>query len=287
VLRSLSGIAVPREASVAVVVVNNDPSDGRPVRVADSMRTCLPGRIVVIDEPRRGLTAPRNRAIEHVIDDFDAIAFVDDDGSVAPDWLVRLDEALERFGADAVTGPVTADLGEDGVAWIDAGGFFDSPARPTGTSLRHAFTHNAMIRCAFLRRTGLRFDDRFGGIGGEDTHFFRRFTASGGRIVWVQEAMVTDHVPAERQSEEWILYRQRRTGATTALIEGDVDGGVLTRPRLMLRGIAAGALGAVLWTAGLAAGRRLRLRGRIWLAWGRGLLEGVCGRVEPEYASRA
>ena len=270
-------------AELTIVIVNNDPSDPQPEAIAAHAAGRLGLRVVCLAEPHRGLSAPRNRAIEFAADEHEFIAFIDDDSTACRGWLAALLLIAGAGGAEAVTGPVTPAFEVEPPAWVRAGGFFESPSRSTGDRVTHAFTNNVLISAAFLRRTGLRFDLRLGLTGGEDTHFFRRLCREGGRIVWAAEAVVRDAVPAERATARWLIRRHVRTGMSTAWIERDLRGPLQAWPRVAGRAIAWLPLGLGLWGLGLLAGPATRVRGRCWLGWSRGLAMGLMGRAYEEY----
>ena len=93
-----------------------------------------------------------------------------------------------------------------------------------------------------IRAAGLDFDDRFGLSGGSDTLFTRQLVASGARMVWCDEAVVTDVVPAARATRDWVLRRRLRFGNTTSRVElvlaGSAAARLRVRARLVGRGLA-------------------------------------------------
>jgi hypothetical protein len=52
--------------------------------------------------------------------------------------------------------------------------------------------------------------------GGSDVHFTRRVALAGYHIIWADEAIVYDCLPASRVSVRWLLQRAYRVGTTTA-----------------------------------------------------------------------
>ena len=82
--------------------------------------------------------------------------------------------------------------------WVEEGGFFESPRHTTGARIDYAFTHNVLVRTAALAGMDTLFDERMALTGGSDAEFFRRFARTGHRIVWADEALVFEWVPATR-----------------------------------------------------------------------------------------
>jgi len=244
-LDSLAALELPSPApALTIVVVNNDPDDDGPREVVDRFAEAVGHRVVLAPESRRGLSAPRNRALDLAVDEHDFIAFIDDDSTADRAWLARLLETAQASGADVVTGPVVPAFETPPPAWVVAGRFFASRRGPTGREQPHAFTNNVLIAAAFLREHGLRFDLRLGPTGGEDTHFFRRLRRAGGRIVWADEAVVEDAVPKERATARWLVRRHVRTGMSTAWIERDLRGPLRAWPLVAARALAWAPLGA-------------------------------------------
>jgi succinoglycan biosynthesis protein ExoM len=67
------------------------------------------------------------------------------------------------------------------------------------------------------------FDDAFALSGAEDTNFFLRVRKAGHKIVWSQEAVVHEMVPAKRGTVSWILRREYQTGNGWVFCEADVN----------------------------------------------------------------
>jgi|SRR5579862_816298 len=194
----------------SIVVADNDPAESAGAVVADfAARTTIPVRYCV--EPRRNIARARNKAVEHATGNF--IAFIDDDEEPFPDWLNRLVEAIDRYEADGVLGPVLPRFLVHPPQWIVRGKLFERPSHSTGTWLRwkQTRTGNTLLRRSI-------FDDPANGFrpecgeGGEDVDFFRRMMAKGMRFVWCAEARVTEAVPAERFRRMYLLKRAWRRG---------------------------------------------------------------------------
>ncbi|MFI9508046.1 glycosyltransferase [Nocardia sp. NPDC052566] len=120
---------VVQDAIDEIVVVDNGSTDATAQLVKEYAVT--QPKIVLIDEPRRGIARARNTGFDHATGDF--IARTDADTRVAADWSAVIRRHLtENPGTAAVTGLTT---------------YFDSPV-------------------GFLLRAGLAIQVRRGALGG-------------------------------------------------------------------------------------------------------------------------
>ena len=268
---------------IKVVVTNNDPEDEEPRRIVEEWARANACQADYLEEHQRGLSFPRNRALDHTVDDHDFIAFIDDDSTARADWLQQLLDVRAETGADVVTGPVAPVFESTPPDWIIQGGFFAPASRKTGRRLDRAFTNNVLISSESIRRTEARFDPDFALFGSEDTLFFRSMTRQGVTIVWAEKALVDDCVPTTRATKQWLIMRHQRTGMCTSVMEIRFRGHLFGALLLTAKAIVWIILGTGLFTIGLFRNEATRVRARCWLAWGRGLILGMLGRNYAEY----
>lgn len=268
-----------------ILVVDNDPDAG-----AEHQATAFPG-VRYVHEPRPGIAAARNRALDESAG-HDVLVFIDDDERPSEHWLAGLLTTFERSGGAGVVGPVVSDFVVPLDAWVSAGGFFTRRRHPTGRRVTVAATNNLLLNLTAVRAAGIRFDERLGLAGGSDTLFTRQLVAAAGPLVWCDEAVVTDVVPAARSTRDWVLRRQLRSGnswSRTALMLADSR---LARLRLRL-GLTGMGLARVLggpagWLLGVATGDlRRRAAGAKSTARGLGILMGAYGYNYAEYTRPA
>lgn len=193
--------------TMRIVVIDNDQRQtARPV--VDAFRRRCDFEVVYDVEPRQNIALARNRALRHVRADY--FAFADDDETVSPLWLRSLLDCLLTHRADIVFGPVLSTLPDGAPAWAEM--FFNRPPRKTGDLLQTGATNNVMLRRAVIAEKEARFNPAFGLTGGEDTDFFHRAYLSGKRLVWCQDALIVEPVPASRLSLQWVRRRGFRGG---------------------------------------------------------------------------
>ena len=280
--------ASPRWGPVRILVVDNDPGAGGSPVVAEVARRGPGGpTLEYAHEPAPGIAAARNRALaESAASEF--LVFIDDDELPADGWLAALLETREATGAVAVAGTVTSHFAVPLPAWVAAGGFFERRRLPTGTPIDIAATNNLALHLPAVRASGLRFDPRFGLSGGEDTLFTRQLVAAGQRMVWCAEAVVTDVVPPERASRQWVVRRAFSSGNSATRVDLALAATWSGRLGARTRGWSRGSIrvlgGTLRWLLGVvAADIGHRARGVHSLARGAGMLAGTVGQVYEEY----
>jgi glycosyltransferase involved in cell wall biosynthesis len=265
---------------LSFVVVDNDPTSSSAVRtVVDEIAAELPGAVVLVEEARRGIPHARNAGLDRA-GDADWVAFVDDDEVPSIGWLYELMAVQERTGADVVTGPVIPRFEAPPPRWAIAGAFFERERYETGTELGVAYTHNVLLRGTLAAS---RFDGSFALSGGSDSEYFRRLHRGGARIVWADDAVVTEWIPESRVTVSWVIRRAYRVGNGIARIALDASPGIrtvgFTLGNALLRLLRGGA-GLALFAFGPA---HRRVEALDTIAAGVGRLTGLRGRSAREY----
>lgn len=275
------------EPRAGVVVVDNDP-DGS---AADVVLAWAAHGVRYVHEPQPGISAARNRALTEA-GDAEALVFFDDDEHPRPGWLAHIVGAWRAWGCAAVAGPVAAQLTAPVDPWVLGSGVFDRPTRPTGTLVRGAGAGNLLLDLRRVRELGLRFDERLGLTGGEDTLFTHALVHSGSEIRWCDEAEAIEYVPAERLTRRWVVRRSFRSAGSWSRTEVLLAPGRAGRWRVRASVVAKAAvrlLQALLALSGATLTGRAAARGRAvtTLAGYAGLVVGAFGWTVGEYARPA
>ena len=270
-----------------IVVVDNDPAGSARDLVRAYARAHAEVAIHYENEAQPGISAARNRALA-TAGDRDVLVFIDDDERPSESWLAQLLATYAEHRSAAVVGPVVSEFEVPPDSWVRAGRFFDRRRLPTGTPVDVAATNNLLLDLHQIRRLGLAFDARFGISGGGDTMFTRDLHRRGGRLIWNDEAVVIDVVPAARTTRGWVLRRALRSGtswsATSLQLAGTGRQRLLTRGRLTGRGLVRLAGGGARMLAGTLLRRPdHQARGLRSAARGAGMLSGAWGFVYSEY----
>jgi len=273
--------------SCDVLVVDNDPAGSARDFVTTwvSEDPSVPVRYVNEVEP--GISAARNRALAESAD-LDLLVFIDDDERPSEGWLASLLATYREHVSAAVVGPVISEFEVEPDAWVRAGRFFDRRRLPTGTEVEVAATNNLLLDLRVIRRLGLTFDARYGISGGGDTMFTRTLHRLGGRLVWCDEAVVYDIVPASRVTREWVLRRALRSGtswsSTSVELATSSRRRVLTRVQLTSRGALRLAGGAARMAVGaVTRSPAQNARGLRTVSRGAGMVSGAWGYAYQEY----
>ena len=119
----------------SIVVVDNDQSRSAESVVAEfATSSTIP--VKYCTESHQNIPLARNKAVENA--EGDLIAFIDDDEFPIKRWLLTLFEALNRYGADGVLGPVKPYFENEPPKWVIQGKFYDRPELPDGRCHRLA-----------------------------------------------------------------------------------------------------------------------------------------------------
>jgi succinoglycan biosynthesis protein ExoM len=205
-LRSIIAQEPPPAARMRVVLVDNSGrAGGSPL--AEGLD------VVEVAEPRRGIPAARNKALDTALAlGADWIAFLDDDEFAPPQWLGRLLAIGRASACDVLQGGVAyADSWEETVHtardW--------QPPRELGAARKRAAaaTNNVIFKRWLVGEPGrLRFDESMTS-GGSDGEFFMRAHRLGATIMRTGDALVVEHRPPERLSLQHATRRSFRVGA--------------------------------------------------------------------------
>ena len=209
-LDSLEAQNLPSGCTIEVIVVDNDAEmSGKAICNGYDDRT-LDVHYYVNSE--RNLSSVRNSTIEHAKGEL--LAFIDDDEWADSRWISSLCFALEEYQADAVFGRVQVNYPEGSPDWIKQGDMFGKDKHATGEILKKGATSNALLKACWVKNKSYRFDEAYGKSGGEDTDFFHRIYKAGGRLVFDNNAIVSETVEPHRLNMEYLKRQNVRIGQT-------------------------------------------------------------------------
>jgi GT2 family glycosyltransferase len=269
-----------------ILVIDNDAEPSALDAVTALVEAGFPHQIRYEHEPRPGLAAARNRALDEVRSRI--LVFIDDDELAEPGWPGGLIETMTATGAALVGGPVRTRFAGQPPGWIVAGGFFDRPEPGDRSAQTWLRSGNLAIDVAKIAQHSLRFDDRFGLTGGEDVAFSTMARRLGLGLRWCSTAAVTERVGSDRTRLGWILARERNSTANWVRAELAWNGSAARRLLIAGRGTARIGQGAVMALAGLVTLRLSRMvRGLVKASRGVGSFQGLFDRHVDVYGSAA
>ncbi|WP_157984023.1 glycosyltransferase family 2 protein [Nesterenkonia muleiensis] len=289
-LESLRGLQLPEDSPVEhpqLIVVDNAPE-----LTADRLVASAYPQARYLHQPRPGIAAARNASLEAVPDSAEAVIFLDDDERVTSGWFTALLEAATASGADAVSGPVIPVFAAGEPEWTSSYGYVRRTDFPTGPHPRRLATNNTLVRAEWFRSPkqgghGFRFDETFNFIGGSDSDLFERMMAAGARYWWCATAVVTEHVPAERATKEWLRRRALRGGQVRAAKRRlRASGSVRAAGRVAAEGLARAGYGALRRFGSRARRRPITYTDDYYLCEGLGMLATLMGPGRAEYARK-
>jgi succinoglycan biosynthesis protein ExoM len=260
---------------VTIIVIDNECSPETKA-ICDNFVPLMAFPVVYCREPLRGISRVRNKGVETARQYAEFLVFIDDDEVPSPEWLSQLIECQDKYSADVVAGPVEPHFTCSVPRWIQEGGFFDRERYATGTILTETRTGNVLIKMDVFDRIGL-FDDRFALIGGEDTDFFMRVHQAGGRMIWADNAVVEEWIPASRVRARWLLMRSFRIGSSEAMrTRGHIAS-------VLIRGMLRCVKNVCVLPVSALRGRPASLRSLQKLFHAAGMISGVFGHPYEEY----
>ncbi|MEO9508521.1 MAG: hypothetical protein ABJG28_04995, partial [Nonlabens ulvanivorans] len=96
--------------------------------------------------------------------------------------------------------------------WIIQGGFFDRKERKTGTEISSGACNCTLVKTSAI--DAQLFDLAYGLSGGEDADFFHRLHKKGKKLVYCQEAIVSEEIEQQRLNLDFLITRKVRIGSS-------------------------------------------------------------------------
>jgi succinoglycan biosynthesis protein ExoM len=192
-------------------------------------------------QPEKNISLTRNVAVDNSKGEY--LLFIDDDEEADKDWIVKYLEAINKYNADGVFGPVLPLFHDLTPAWMKEGSFFTKDCPPTGNIAVSTRTSNCIIKAELIKSEPVPFDPEYGITGGEDTHLFTRLKRKGAIFISSTEAIVIEFIPPERTTMKWLFKKSFQTGntATRRMIE-NAGNKLLKKVELFLRAVVFGII---------------------------------------------
>jgi succinoglycan biosynthesis protein ExoM len=200
-----------------ILVVDNSTTANACHRVQELWGS-RPDLVRYLSEPQTNISHARNAGIAAARGRY--IAFMDDDMAAPPDWLANAFDVMESTSADVLLGAVVPEFADGGwgralpdpAKWF--GRVFALPDGAVVPTKRESHIPGAGVGNCVLRGSSLHdlapFDPAFGRTGGEDTDLLQRLGQRGAVTVFSARAWMTEFVPAERNTPEYLVRRRYR-----------------------------------------------------------------------------
>ncbi|MEM9999857.1 MAG: glycosyltransferase family 2 protein [Pseudomonadota bacterium] len=221
-LDSIQQMRVPENASIFVVVVENDVLDSA-IGLASALQKRSGIATIYERETRIGIPYARNRALSVALaQGADVILFFDDDEVVTEDWLDGMLIRYRETDLDLIGGPVVMDAEVEPRGWITRSILFGTNQRfhsrisraekrlARGDEGRIPIsTNNWLASRAVFEAFGIYFDESYGAGAGSDMKFYRDASRAGVKTGWAANAFVKELVPIERLTIGYVFKRTR------------------------------------------------------------------------------
>jgi succinoglycan biosynthesis protein ExoM len=200
--------------SINVIIIDNDiEKSAEPTILSLAAKKFAKFKLAYFNYPVKGLSNVRNELFRKAFElNPDFVVFVDDDEYVTPDWLNELLTTINNNNADAVRGPVLADIGHNVSKYIAC--WFERERFPNNTRLYSLTTGNLILRYTSLQKYDIWFDPRLNLSGSEDDYFGIQILKKGARLFWADNAITYEIIPENRTTLNWLLKRTFRTAST-------------------------------------------------------------------------
>lgn len=182
--RCVESILAQTYTNYELLIINDGSKDNTPAVIEELAKK--DGRIRIITQENRGLSATRNRGIEEAKGEY--ISFIDADDYICPDYLDRLYTAITATGADlAVCKYYTSEQPDKdgGVYTIDRSTMYKELLIPNDNIA--AFAWNRLYKLDIINDTGLRYDARI--YGNEDALFNYQYLKYCDKVAVVDKAL--------------------------------------------------------------------------------------------------
>jgi glycosyltransferase involved in cell wall biosynthesis len=205
------------DTQIVVIVAENDLDRQEALalvaQMAPSFRFALFGYL----SDARGISPARNALLHHgfVTHGATALAMIDDDQWVEPDWIERMYHTLQAQEADVVGCTVLPDFMGTPHTWVQEYGIFHRKTSPTGPVQMIYATCGVMLSSRLMAKMARpAFDAAYSFTGGGDTDFFLRLKDAGGVFAVCAEAVAHECYPPDRQTLAYINQRTERLSMT-------------------------------------------------------------------------
>ena len=294
-LAALRFECIPAPAITVVIADNEVNPVNEQICIEFSTRTSTP--LIYVPVRQRGISYARNACLDHVPEEADFMAFLDDDETPEPQWLEQLLITQKRTKGEVIFGPVLPVFTHEAPSWMTDSNFFATPRwyqeLEDNQELNSAATGNCLMLHSMIQASGLRFDERLALSGGEDKLFFRKVKEKGYRIFWAPQARAQETVPPHRARFSYMMRTEFRRGNIKFITKMQFPkyaGSKTRKTKLVLKTFSRSTTNILLgtWDMARALPAWKQQEGRFFsgafrLAEGMGMLTSLLGYRYPHY----
>lgn len=226
-LRSWAELERPQSAEIHFLVVENDLApESR--NIVEIFYPHFTEGISYAHEPELGIPFGRNRAArEAIIINADILIFVDDDETVANDWLVRFLEGWRNSGAFLLGAPLRINPLNEEATLLERLMHRNIASRYRKKENRAkkladlndtrgvtVVTNNWLAEVDLFKTYDIWFDEKMRFTGGTDAKFYADVKEKKLATGWVRDAFVYETIPRQRLSFSY-QYRRGRDQSNT------------------------------------------------------------------------
>jgi glucosyl-dolichyl phosphate glucuronosyltransferase len=269
-IKSIADQAISPSVGWEILIVDNNSTD-ETSQVVEDLQRRYPERIRCIFEREKGVSHARNAGIREARGEI--LAFIDDDETAHPDWLLNLTKSLHNgewcgAGGRVLPPPFSPP------PWMSPESSFScgplaifNPRQEAGNLNEPPFGANmAFRREVFDRFGGFRTDlGRVGGkmISNEDTEFGRRLLAAGLQVRYEPSAITYHPIEENRLHKSYFLKWWFNKGRSDVREMGNpADGKCFLG--IPIRWFAAVLSGAMRWMVAFGPSKRFGCKLIVW-----------------------
>lgn len=205
-LNSLTKLDYP---NFEIVVVDNNSTDDTK-KIVESFAD-----VKYISEKHQGVAYARNALLDYCGEDDDYLGMIDDDETVAPDWIKNM---LQVFNLNirvvAVGGPYIPKFEISQPKWMpDAFHAYGKDVKGAKVYKKIGIiTGNALIKVSEFKRKRIRFNVNLGYKGdinlpGEDNEFFDNLIGENDLCGFTEYAYINHYIDKNRMTFKWFTKR--------------------------------------------------------------------------------
>ena len=227
-LESIKFIKQIKKIRIEILILDNTKNFNSKNAIYKLKKSKFP-KIHLKNQKKRGVVFARNACLNFIKkNNFDFIAFIDDDCILDKYWLVNSFKILKKYNADIVTGPQNYSKTDLSRKQINFTQFFEKTYSKNILKVKWAATNNVLFRFKIIKNIKIKFDEELNKFGmGEDQLFFLQLSNYGNKIFYSKDIKVTEKLHNHRLDINWLKNRSFRLGVLGNYIDKKIYGDII------------------------------------------------------------